>query len=179
MSSFEVGSTPSSDRKDIVTEPGARSGTADCTIPWSHGYAGGGLCIRLAMAYLYKDLRHILPEVTGRVLDVACGDKLYARGGFSAHGLLVLFEDDCQILDVSREGAVASTCIVLALNWLDTIMGLRKPTRILKGVALPFSVLFSGLMNAIGFLLDRCDRTDASCGNVQLIARKVRRSENR
>jgi SAM-dependent methyltransferase len=214
----------------------------------------------LAVAALYRDLRRVLPEATGRVLDVGCGDKPYARWlvnarehigldvyrgpavdvvvepnqpwpfpqesfdallctqvlehvadfdhviremrrvlkpagllvvsvpfafnehgaphdyrRFSTHGLRLLFEGDYEIQDIRREGGVASTCIVLLMNWLDTTMDLWKPTRILKGVALPVWIVFAGLMNVIGVLLDKLDTTGAFYGNVLLLARKVPR----
>src|SRR5437660_11977884 len=39
----------------------------------------------LAVRDLYRDLRHLLPTLAGRVLDVGCGEKPYAQWLTSAH----------------------------------------------------------------------------------------------
>lgn len=212
----------------------------------------------LALAPIHGDLKSILPRVTGRLLDVGCGDKPYAqwltgaaehigldvypgpqvdvvvqpgqpwpfvsesfdallctqvlehvadlghvvgeihrvlRTGallivsapfaynehgapadyrrFSAYGLRLLFDGGYEIIALRRQGGIASTTIVLALNWWDTTMDLWRVTRLLKGLTLPFWALISGVMNLVGLLLDKLDRTDAFYGNVFLVARKV------
>jgi hypothetical protein len=92
---------------------------------------------------------------------------------FSANGLRLFLESDYEILETRRQGGIASTSIVLALNWWETTMNLWRVTRLLKGLVLPAWVLISGVMNLIGFLLDKVDRTDAFYGNVLLVARKT------
>lgn len=209
------------------------------------------------MADLYRDLRRILPELSGRVLDVGCGDKPYSRWltnaqhhvgidvhpgpgvdvvvnpgkpwplesgsfdavlctqvlehvvdlddvvgqihrvlkpgallvvsvpfaynehgaphdyrRFSAHGLRLLFERDYEILEVDREGGIASTSIVLALNWWDAVMDGSRLTRVVKALTMPGWIVLSGILNGAGFLLDRLDRTGGSYGNVLLVGRK-------
>ena len=214
----------------------------------------------LALAPLHQDLKSILPGITGRVLDVGCGDKPYGQWltsaaehvgldvysgpkvdvvvqpgqpwplasesfdallctqvlehvaelghvvgeihrvlktgallivsvpfaynehgapadyrRFSAHGVRLLFEGDYEIIALRRQGGIASTSIVLALNWWDATMDLSRFTRLLKALTLPLWILISGVMNAVGFVLDRLDRTDAFYGNVLLVARKISR----
>jgi len=91
---------------------------------------------------------------------------------FSAHGVRLLFDGDYDVITVRRQGGVASTTIVLALNWWDTMMDLSRVTRLVKALTLPFWVVISGVMNLVGFLLDKLDRTEAFYGNVLLVARK-------
>ena len=213
----------------------------------------------LAVVDLRRDLRRILPTLTGRLLDVGCGEKPYARWltqarehvgldvysgpnvdvvttpyqawplasesfdailctqvlehvtdfehvlheirrvakpgallvvsvpfaynehgaphdyrRFSASGLHLLFQSDYELLETSRQGGIASTTAVLALNWWDTIMDRWPATRFAKAVTLPVWVIVCGLVNAVGFMLDKLDRTGAFYGNVLLVARKTR-----
>jgi hypothetical protein len=70
------------------------------------------------------------------------------------------------------QGGVGSTVGVLLLNWVETQTNRFEPTRLLKGILLPLWILFSGLVNALGWLLDKADRTQAFYSNVFLLARK-------
>ena len=92
---------------------------------------------------------------------------------FSTMGLEQMFERDYEIIETMREGAIASTCLVLVFNWWDATMDLSRPTRILKAVTLPLWVPICGVLNLIGLLLDKLDYTHAFYGNGLLVARKT------
>jgi len=206
---------------------------------------------------LYADLRRVLPQLSGKVLDVGCGDKPYKGwlsradlcvgldvasgpgvdviaepgkpwpletasfdallctqvlehvadlpfvlgeihrvlkpGGqlaatvpftynehgspwdfrrFSVHGVKQLFSVHYEITEIKPQGALGSTLGTLLLNWLDATMNQWKVTRISKGFLLPVWVLFSAMVNLIGWLLDKADRTRAFYGNVLVLATK-------
>ncbi len=211
----------------------------------------------LTVKDLYADLRRVLPQLSGRVLDVGCGDKPYEdwlnlalryfgidvspgprvdaviepgkpwpaedasfdavlctqvlehvpdleevlaeidrvlkAGGqllvtvpfaypehgapqdfrrFSIHGVRQLFAERYEITELKPQGGIGSTMGTLWLNWAEAEMNRCKPTRLLKGALLPVWVVFSGLVNAVGWLLDKADTTRAFYGNVLLRAKK-------
>jgi SAM-dependent methyltransferase len=211
----------------------------------------------LAVKDLYADLRRVLPQLKGRVLDVGCGEKPYeawleradqcigidvvagARvdaliapgerwpvedasidavlctqvlehvagldktleevdrvlkpGGrfvvtvpfvynehgapedfrrFSVHGLTQLLTERYEVVQLKRQGGIGSTLGLLALNWIEVQMGLYKPTRLVKGALLPIWVALCGVVNGLGWLMDKVDRTEAFYSNVLIIAEK-------
>lgn len=90
----------------------------------------------------------------------------------SVFGVRQLFQDDYEILQVKSEGGVGSTVGLLILNWLIHSLGRNSATRLLKGVFLPVIILLSALVNGIGFVFDKLDRTDSYYSNVLLVAVK-------
>ena len=211
----------------------------------------------LAVRDLYADLRSILPQIRGQVLDVGCGDKPYgiwlrhAEGHIgidvysgpkvdvvfepgqpwpiddasydvvlctqvlehvanlesvlteiervlkpkgllvatvpfcysehgsphdyrrlSVHGVRRLFEESYDVVEIKPQGHIGSTIGVLWLNWCNTQMNLNRATVLLRGMLLPVWVVFCGMVNAMGWLLDKLDKTDVFYGNVLIVARK-------
>ncbi len=211
----------------------------------------------LAVKDLYTDLRRVLPQLKGRVLDVGCGEKPYEAwlkqpdsyigidiapgprvdalidrgrrwpvedasidavlctqvlehvadldktlkevdrvlkpGGrflvtvpfvynehgapedfrrFSVHGLRQLLAEGYEIVELKRQGGIGSSLGLLWLNWIEVQMGRYKPTRLVKGALLPIWVVLCGVVNGLGWLMDKVDRTGAFYSNVLIIAEK-------
>jgi SAM-dependent methyltransferase len=94
---------------------------------------------------------------------------------FTRCGLIQFLEQNVEITEVVLEGGVGSTLGALFLNWCDVQMNRYKMTRLLKGIILPFFLLLSLLVNSLGYLLDKLDRTEAFYGNVLLVGVKPER----
>jgi SAM-dependent methyltransferase len=211
----------------------------------------------LATRDLYRDLREALPGLTGRVLDVGCGEKPYAQwltgsdecvgidvapgpgvdmvitpgqtwpleagtfdavlctqviehagdldnllselnrvlapGGtllvtvpfaynehgapgdyrrFSVHGVRALFSGAYELVELKSQGGIGSTTGLLFLNWVDQSMNRSRVTRLAKGALLPFWILLTAVVNALGWAFDHIDGTRAFYSNVFMLARK-------
>lgn len=86
---------------------------------------------------------------------------------FSIHGLRDIFSHQYDISELKVQGGVGSTIGTLWLNWLSIF----RPFRLLKAV-LPLWIMFSVLVNGLGWLLDKIDKTQAFYGNVLIVATK-------
>lgn len=78
-----------------------------------------------------------------------------------------------EILMVDRQGGFGSTIIILLLNWIEGTLNLSRLTRIFKGLMLPLWMPFCLVMNVLGLLLDRIDRTGSFYNNVFVVFRKT------
>ena len=94
----------------------------------------------------------------------------YAR--FTTAGVRRLFERDfevCEVAGLGRAGAVIGN---LQLTFLDALMNTSRVTRLLKGVLLPFWILYCMLTNATCRTIDAIDATGSYYANVGMIARR-------
>jgi SAM-dependent methyltransferase len=217
--------------------------------PWHAQWLSGSI--------IYRDLRRVLPELHGRVLDVGCGDKPYASwlssadehvgidvtagpqvdvvidphepwpladGSFDAalclqviehasdvdnllsqtervlrpggrlvvtvpfaysehddphdyrrlsrHGVQRLLGERFDVIEVRPQGGIGSTAGVLLLNWVELMAFRSRPALGLFMLALPVWLVFSLMVNLLGALADRLDRTSACYGNVLGVAAK-------
>jgi len=128
------------------------------------------------------DLPHLLIE-TDRCLRgagqlVASFPFIYNEHGsphdyrrFSVHGAQLLFPG-WRVLTVQRQGGIGSTLGLLWLNWRDAAMNRSFATRLLKALLLPLWLVESLVVNMLGLLLDKLDRTDSFYNNVMIILQK-------
>jgi len=211
----------------------------------------------LAVKYLYNDLKRVLPDFHGNVLDVGCGDKPYniwlakdaqhigidvydgkavdhvirhneswpiadasmdvvictqvlehvqdinivlaeidrtlKPGGlqlisvpfiyqehgapsdfrrFSYYGLLSMVSEKYDIIEEKKQGGIGSTLGLLLLSWIEGETNAGFLLRLLKGLLLPIWILFSGMINFSGWILDLIDFTGFYYNNVYILARK-------
>jgi SAM-dependent methyltransferase len=129
------------------------------------------------------DLRLVVAEID-RVLKpggklVVSVPFIYGEHGapydfrrLSQHGIKALFADRFDIVQIRTQGGVGSSLGILLLNWIEAASNANRPLRLIKAAALPAWVVLSGLINALGWALDRFDTTETSYGNVLLVARK-------
>jgi hypothetical protein len=61
---------------------------------------------------------------------------------------------------------------LLFLNWLEASTNANRATRVLKGGLMPIWVAACAVVNVVGSMFDRVDRTAAFYSNVLLMARK-------
>jgi hypothetical protein len=78
-----------------------------------------------------------------------------------------------EIMELKPQGGIGSMVGILCLNWLEAVLNLYKPMRLLKGLLLAFWGAVCGTVNSMGFLLDQIDKAGVFYGNVFLVGRKV------
>ena len=87
----------------------------------------------------------------------------------SVDGVRRIVEDDFQIVELRKEGGVGSTLGTLFLNWVDVRSSQTRTGRLLKGLLLPAWILLAAVVNTIGMLLDKLDKTGNFYGNVLMV----------
>lgn len=130
-----------------------------------------------------ENLSHTLREISrvckpgGRI--VLSFPFLYNEHGtpfdyqrFTVHGAARLLDFDVEVL--SAQGGYGSTVVGMTLNWLNDSLNLNKLTRLVKALILPIWIPFCLLMNVIGLLLDRLDRTNRFYSNVFIVFVKAK-----
>jgi SAM-dependent methyltransferase len=90
----------------------------------------------------------------------------------SVHGVRELFAADYDILELKPQGRVGNLLGLLYLNWFGVQMYQTRITQAIMGVAMPFWILLSLLVNGLGMLLNQLDTTGSFYHNVLLVARK-------
>jgi len=96
---------------------------------------------------------------------------------FTAYQAEQLFPD-FEVLYLEKQGGIGSTVVILLLNWVEMSMGLHRATRILKAGLLPGWLAFSVVMNVVGLLIDRIDRTGAFYNNLLVVVKKPSANPN-
>jgi hypothetical protein len=87
-----------------------------------------------------------------------------AGGVFEAAGF--------DVVEVRRQGAVGSSLVVLAQNWIELALSGGPVRRVLKGVLLPLRLLLSLALNLLGLAWDALDGTAAFYGNVLFVLKR-------
>lgn len=77
-----------------------------------------------------------------------------------------------EIVQLEKQGGIGSTLAILLLNWLEMSMNCTFATRLLKPLLLPSFLILSLVVNFLGLLMDRLDRTGAFYNNVLLVVRR-------
>ena len=90
----------------------------------------------------------------------------------SFHGAQALFAERFSIVEARRQGAFGSTMGLILLNWIIISMSKSGWRQLLMVVLLPLWLPFCLTINAIGWLVDKVDRTDLFYHNVFLVVRK-------
>jgi SAM-dependent methyltransferase len=90
----------------------------------------------------------------------------------SVYGVRELFKDRYDIIVLKPQGGIGTSAGTLFLGWIETQMNLYVITRFLKGALLPLWIISCGLVNLLGWLMDKVDRTRAFYSDVLMIARK-------
>jgi SAM-dependent methyltransferase len=152
-------------------------------VPWPYPDASFDSVLCTQVLEHATDLTHVLSEVH-RVLKpgglvIVSVPFAYNEHGvpddyrrLSAWGLRRLFEDDYEILELVREGAIGSTIGTLWLNWIESATARHRALHAIKALLLPVWLLGCALTNALGAGLDALDRTQAYYGNVMMLAMK-------
>jgi SAM-dependent methyltransferase len=90
----------------------------------------------------------------------------------SVDGMRNNFSERFEIIELKGQGGVGSTLGLLVLNWVASSANLTMIGRMAKGILLPAWLLFAGAVNAVGWLVDRIDRTGCFYSNVILVGIK-------
>jgi SAM-dependent methyltransferase len=90
----------------------------------------------------------------------------------SVDGVRSHFSERFEIIESKGQGGVGSTLGLLFLNWVDSTANLSIIGRMAKGILLPLWLVLACVVNAIGWLLDRIDRTSCFYSNVILVGIK-------
>lgn len=89
----------------------------------------------------------------------------------SAHGAEIIFPG-WRVVLVKRQGGIGSTLALLWLNWRDLAMNRNFALRLMKATLLPIWIFESMIINVLGLLLDKIDRTDSFYSNVMVVLEK-------
>ncbi len=60
----------------------------------------------------------------------------------------------CEVMVLERQGGIGSTVVILALGWIEEVLNLSLPTRILKAILLPVRPLLALGSNRVGGRFD-------------------------
>lgn len=90
---------------------------------------------------------------------------------FTAHRAVKLFQG-FEVVNLEREGGIGSTLTILLLAWVEQTMNNNFVTRLLKAPLLPVWLIVSFILNLVGLLVDRIDRTGSFYNNVLIVVRK-------
>ncbi len=92
---------------------------------------------------------------------------------FSLYGAQQMLAPHYDLRELKLQGGIGTALGLLGLNWIDYTMRQRTLTRIVFAAGLPLWIVFCGLVNSFGFLLDKVDRTQAFYTNLLVVARKT------
>ena len=160
------------DKTDVVAVRGE---------PWPFPDAHFDSAICLQVVEHAADLEHVLSELA-RVLRpggrlVVSAPFVYTEHAdpddyrrFSRHGLRALLSEHFDVLEVRSQGGVGSTAGVMLLNFVELSCYRSRVLLALFSVALPLWLATCAVVNLVGWLLDRTDRTEACYGNVLAVA---------
>lgn len=91
----------------------------------------------------------------------------------SEFGVRAMLED-FELIRVSKLGGVGSTVCTIVLSWIETQTSSVPWIWPIKVVLLPLWLIGSLLLNVLGAMLDRLDRTGTCYGDLIVIARRSR-----
>jgi SAM-dependent methyltransferase len=167
----------------IDTQPGACvHHIIDGHNPWPIGNETVDIVLCTQVFEHARDLEHLLSETSrclrhGGIL-VASFPFIYNEHGgpfdyrrISVHGAELLYPG-WHLMSVKRQGGVGSTLATLWLNWRDQVLNQNLILRLLKALLLPCFIAESLIVNVLGFLLDKIDRTGSFYGNVIICLQK-------
>ncbi len=160
---------------DAVIEPGRR---------WPIPDSGFDVVLCTQVLEHVVDVEHTVDELVralkpgGRLLVTA--PFIYNEHGsphdyrrFSAHGIeRILDARSLEILEVRRQGGAGSSIGVLLLNWLEVTFTASAARILVLTLALPAWVACAAAVNALGWAIDRVDRSTLFYGNVLVVAAK-------
>ena len=90
---------------------------------------------------------------------------------FSREGVKQLFSE-YEILKVKAEGGVGSTVGTLGLRWVRISMTRKKVVRTMFAILMPAWILFTLVVNIMGYILDKIDVTESLYHNVMILLKK-------
>jgi SAM-dependent methyltransferase len=90
----------------------------------------------------------------------------------SFYGAQVLFAGRFSIVEARRQGGFGSTMGLMLLNWIAISMSRSGWRQLLMVAMLPLWLPFCLFVNAVGWLIDKADRTGLFYHNVFLVLRK-------
>lgn len=91
---------------------------------------------------------------------------------FSRHELSARLEPDYVIRELQTEGGVGGTLAVTLLGWMEVTRVHSRAGALFSLPLMPVWLAFCGLVNAVGWVLDRLDRSDAFYANVLVLAER-------
>lgn len=91
---------------------------------------------------------------------------------FSRHGIRVLLERNFEIVGIYPHGAIGSTLGAILLGWTFDAMPASTAARVAMVPLLPLWLAFCLLVNRVGWIFDRFDKTGLYYGNVLVHARR-------
>lgn len=97
---------------------------------------------------------------------------------FTVFGAKNLLENKFHIKNIYKQGGIGSTIGLLFLNWMEFMFSKYTCTKVVKGILLPFWIIFCLILNIIGLFFDKIDRTYNFYSNIMIVCEKNFIGEN-
>ena len=156
--------------------------------PWPLPAASFRSALCTQVLQLATDPSHVLHEMSRVVVadgtivlaTPSCYNDMSIRNGAEVYkdywrhtyyGVENLVAPRFQIVEMRRQGGIGSTVGVMMLNWIRLQFARRMITELVFVMLTPLWIPFCLLVNMIGWLLDKIDRTGAFYHNVLVVLR--------
>jgi hypothetical protein len=103
------------------------------------------------------------------------GALLKDLGRYSIIGAQELIHDSFEVIEIRTQGGIGSTTGMMLLNWIQMSLTRRNITYLMMIALFPLWITLCFVVNMIGLLCDKLDRTDSFYHNVLMVMRKYSR----
>jgi SAM-dependent methyltransferase len=156
---------------DIIVEPG-------CTWPLADASADAVICTQVIehvaeLETFMNELARVLKPGGKLIISVPFAFNQHERRDyrrFTVPGIRALLARDFTNISAVGLGGAGSSSIQMLLNWIELTMSQNRTRLVVKALAMPVWIPLCGACGAVGWLIDKLDKTGAFYGNVFAVA---------